>query len=1762
MSQTPGTEAFLSRIAQIAPGPTAFDAISEALKPSLDDEAALRKLFATDKNNGRLSDPHVGLIDVFNAPASIRTTRARVVKDDDGLKSKFVMPLSDDHRRKDGTPSMVQSLDDFKKNWAIFAEGFLSQLTDWNNVIAAGGSLAKVSKRAFRKYFHNNAYPTSDVDLFLYGMTTAQAEVKINAIYEAVRDSVPWDVTCVRTKHTVSIHSQYPYRSVQIVLRLYASPAEVLAGFDVDSPCCAYDGERVWASPRAIAAMMRQCNTVDVTRRSPSYEVRLAKYSLRDFEVYVPTLKREDIDPTIFERSIARIQGLARLLVLERLTSAEQRQNYLIDRRRLRGRPDSERMYQRNKKKKYKGDLKAATDFSELEMNDYDVVSLHIPYGPGWDARRIERLIYQTDLGMNSPFNPKNEGRRLHRHPAFFGTMEECLEDCCEYCPEPKGEEECKLQEEEDKSYIRGRIHFIEEDPGRQSISGSFNPIDDGEWAEQAYMGATEKLFRAIATNDRAAVAQLMQQEGFEIDRRDYVGRTPLQMAILCKAVDIASDLIDAGARMTARLVDGRTALHLAAQLNLPDVVRKLLDRAEISAEKAREAEEEAKRTADEKKDDSKMDVDDEEDIEENNSEDDWSSEMDEEENQEKQMKSKKAEEKVPVNDDGIPDEKDEPDIFDLNVPDWDLALTPLQYAIIFGSIKVVDQLIAAGADVRLVTKAEGYDIPDIRQLTATVLDENNETAKEIAKKLFAAGAVSSEADEDLFTILHKIVCSGNTELVRAFLQYEPNAKAVVNTPAFGRYWNIAVYPIMSAITQGSYSIFALLLAYGAKLNVTEEEFSRFLELRKHHKNHMGDQNPLHFVAMPVESVLGRQDDSLEWLALVMALGAAVSLPTRDAAQNTKNSWAADRRITLIDWVRCAIRAIEDQLQHLEKRAESVASDELDKWASTLGWKAEVGKIVRQFRAQQECATLQKPDPVADKERLRRAKEYFGAVEDLMVSHGAKTWDELYPDNKAGLGARDYFNNNSSYILHVQNSSDLHYERRQGTWQTTAVLTHLTARYDELFEACANGDNAKVQKLCLPKQGNKSQEQPLQIVAQLTNTWMICNPLSLAVAGHHWVTARLILAIAAAQHHPEIDKAGKFQTRNIVLDDEEDNASDENEGDEDEMDTEEPMNFIDIAKRSSEVQTTATPANLLHDSSISWLCDDDGKEGYKQGSILFRAVDENDFEAFVQIADLYGSLPKSQPLPEATLVWLLERDRPEMLDEFIRRTGQGIDIEKEEEKVDEPGTAAMHKKSPSSKMYLGLNVHGKKRKDLAEKVDPNAVPQTESFVPPVVWLAARYDAQGVMQYLAGERALAAYKYYAATHSDERARFIRRAHDLAAVLPQWFGWSTNVLNESAMTAAVIGKSLEALKMLLSLRPKPMQQALSLRVHYRGYSHLLVAAKYGVKPELFDWLVEKGLSPLDVDMGRSNLLHVLCEGQTEHHFKLLQHVLERLSQDELERLLLQTTKSGEDTPLHVASKFHRLDIVQLLLEGNTRAITMRNVEGSTVLHIAIKNGNAKIAELLLGAAPAEALYMEDSVGNTPLETAIQRDLLRRVRQDFPCKIRMPDPLRQGLQEYTGRRSFDVAFHEAEIPRLKATVDGLLNEGRLRAGSKLATELMAFTEGIEKKLEQEKKERSSQDSDDSESANSQWQPEKDDDDPSKTLECLKKAMAEHSAAQARLLVHLSDVQRSVQDSLGAWPDRKKNVQKQSDGLDGEVEEGGQDKAQRRSILDHWQN
>jgi hypothetical protein len=263
-------------------------------------------------------------------------------------KEKYVMPLSEADRRPNGSPAMVHDLERFQHNFAIFSESSLADL-NWSNVVAAGSSVTTCllpvpeqynkSKKALRHYYHERIAPASDVDLFMYGLSEEEAIKKIIEIEQCVKDSILTEVTTIRTKNAVTIVSQYPTRHVQIVLRNYKSIAEILTGFDVDCSCAAYDGKQVYASPRALIAYMTQINTVDLTRRSPSYENRLSKYSHRGFEVYWPMLDRSRIDPTIFERNFSRTVGLARLLVLERLPSKSEREDYMDTRRRERGRP-------------------------------------------------------------------------------------------------------------------------------------------------------------------------------------------------------------------------------------------------------------------------------------------------------------------------------------------------------------------------------------------------------------------------------------------------------------------------------------------------------------------------------------------------------------------------------------------------------------------------------------------------------------------------------------------------------------------------------------------------------------------------------------------------------------------------------------------------------------------------------------------------------------------------------------------------------------------------------------------------------------------------------------------------------------------------------------------------------------------------------------------------------------------------------------------------------------------------------------------------------------------------------------------------------------------------------------------------------------------------------------------------------------------------------------------------------------------------------
>lgn len=93
------------------------------------------------------------------------------------------------------------------------------------------------------------------------------------------------------------------------------------------------------------------------------------------------------------------------MLVLEKLSTPQARVSYLESRRNLRSRPQINNYNTRKLQKKRKGDLKAEEEIAGIDMNDYDLTSLQIPYGPNWTAKRIEKIVYGTDLGINCEYD-------------------------------------------------------------------------------------------------------------------------------------------------------------------------------------------------------------------------------------------------------------------------------------------------------------------------------------------------------------------------------------------------------------------------------------------------------------------------------------------------------------------------------------------------------------------------------------------------------------------------------------------------------------------------------------------------------------------------------------------------------------------------------------------------------------------------------------------------------------------------------------------------------------------------------------------------------------------------------------------------------------------------------------------------------------------------------------------------------------------------------------------------------------------------------------------------------------------------------------------------------------------------------------------------------------------------------------------------------------------------------------------------------------
>ncbi|KAI1426426.1 ankyrin repeat protein [Xylaria sp. FL1777] len=1610
--------------------------MTELMDPYRKFEAKLREMYAQDRDNHVLDDPYLNVLPLFTKDTSTIQTRARNLSaETQDQKDKYIMPLPDDKRRPNGSPAVVDSLKEFRYNFGVFSESSLSDM-DWDNVVAAGSSVVncllpvppeyKTSKRALRQYYHEKFCPASDVDLFLYGLNEEQAIQKIKDIETHIRDAILSEVTVVRTKNAITICSQYPIRHVQIVLRVYKSVSEILTGFDIDCSGAAYDGKQVYTTPRAIASYITQTNPIDLSRRSPSYENRLSKYSHRNFEVYWPEFDRSRVDPTIFERSFQRTLGLARLLVLERLPTTNAREQYLRKRREERGRPTQLPRFQH----RLHGNIKDVHEDEVADWVDEDELSNYhtftVPYGARFHAKKIEKLCYTKDLLLNAEWNqPKDREVYLHRHPAFFGRVEDVIGDCCGTCPKPQTSEEIEVAEKESEIYVSGNVTFRIDDPGRQQI-GSFNPLTEDDWTEMAYVGNTARLCQAIVDEDLEHVEDWLSQEGADPNTRDYTGRTPLHLAVISSTPAIVKCLVDHGARLVARLADGRTALHLAAAQGNIEMVKILLEKSNANEEEEEEKQDQRRKARIEAAK-RKSHLSDDGEAGNDNSD----IELIDDSSSDDGVQSIATGSFVKVDSNGgsgtteaipLDDDQNDPDFYQIDAVAWDSKCSALHLAILGGHCEMVKLLCQEfGADALLPVKiVDRYDNLNGAILTLVLaLSLPPEKAIRMCETLLSLGATSSQADISGTTAFHRYIRKNDMKLIEFLWENDKlGLKTAINHIAVSQArWVCSTNPLMTAIDEGNSILVLKLLDAGAK---PEIDFDNWLQSAKlSSKVTLGDfdSNRTWFQTTTEQSLLVAIQSSQPAIALEL-LERGV-----DPSPITGGSWNLihNKFMRSYNSGQTALDVVRDRLSELrkydgERASTRFRSNFFERRTSHHLSVAEEPRGATEFLARFMEGTYQHwlvssdiekktKDHRDDLESLNAEEKRIASVSGLvekkatiqglisqlekvelaLLEKGAKTFKEAYPEIESMTWNQEKEEENTSPIdyslqFSFRGVEDLTLDRESG--------------YVKLFEAAWAGDIETIKSLALAPWGPNGKEPPLKIaVSDLVGN----NPFSLAFLRGHFGTAQAILEIAQAQWSPTEEKKARYRMSNREDEEESYHNSDGGDSDSEPRIHEEIINdqftIDNIGQVSMQVKSNVLPSTI-----IDWLVptfvlhgDEAEHTTFDTQNLLTFAMTQNDSHRFTFLLDLHSRFAtKSEDEDESSkfyafpdtefehAIWL---GRTNMLAEVIRRAGAGIPLE---ELVKKSGTQMKVK----PRYYQGLTVYGKKRADWAKAGRNLVVKPTGRKIPPLLTAALTGSIESVEWFL-GDAPMRHYREFGTsklTREDPRVKHLNKfPGGFDRAITKWLGIQNDFVIHCAVLGPLGDSTNKLIEYLIKVCPSSFEAKSDL-----GYTPLYLACLMG-RVQFAKTLIDAGADQSVKDREFNNIIHASVANRPD--LDQLRLMLELFDPELRTHMFCQRNvlSEGGDTPLHFWLKRanlmwphnrnsnsenedpYNVKLLSLLLKfSKGEELEILNGSGDTVLHTAVVRSLPEQTKVILQENP-KLLYRENTVGRTPGEIA---------------------------------------------------------------------------------------------------------------------------------------------------------------------------------------------
>lgn len=227
-----------------------------------------------------------------------------------------------------------------------------------------------------------------------------------------------------------------------------------------------------------------------------------------------------------------------------------------------------------------------------------------------------------------------------------------------------------------------------------------------------------------------------------------------------------------------------------------------------------------------------------------------------------------------------------------------------------------------------------------------------------------------------------------------------------------------------------------------------------------------GDVNGI--IYTPVETAIHRHDPAIY---LLVGLGASLDVGIK---QSYRGSWAS--KASLLEAVEAIVKNIDKEMERLRRPAEleSMDVDHTDQPEWKV-WIIKSNQAIKDFNKKEN-------NKQQDNKRineLTRMKDYLEEVLGLMKEKKAKTWNQIHPDDEK---------KETNDSTEKQEKTEVpFFSVWSSGWWVTPVLREKAPLYEELYEACWNGDDNKIRELCLPPpEGTTRKVAPIQIVCKTT----------------------------------------------------------------------------------------------------------------------------------------------------------------------------------------------------------------------------------------------------------------------------------------------------------------------------------------------------------------------------------------------------------------------------------------------------------------------------------------------------------------------------------------------------------------------------------------------------------------------------------------------------------------------------------------------------